>query len=815
MEYVDALKQIKAGNAMLFYGSGMASDVINLQSEKMPMSKQLADRLSPDANQDLTLASELYIEEHGEDNLINLLRDIFTTKFIENNPPSYYEVLAKENWRSIFTTNYDDSFEFASRKIGKERISVDPEMTSNDYTANSKTIIHVNGFISTLTKEKLNTTFKLTEASYLADQFIKGNWYNSFISEVQASKAIFFIGYSLSSDFDIKKIFFDFNKELKNKTFFITNSPNKILERYGNVIPEGVEKFSESLNKIPYIDIPEYAVEITNFDKFSLVEKDIKDINVNESTYKFLTFGQEDSFLLGKSLELDFNDYSIKRCLTSLKEIDNYRYVILNGDIGSGKTILSKQISFKLIQNGYDVYLLKEKFFNVEDDIDNIIKYSNSRLAFILDINFYNESILNIIRYISVKCLSAKIILTIRSNYFEDVSNDLIYKYKLFSNSETMTINTDVLADEEFDSFISLLKKNGLWSDVEDRYSAVNSNKILAKFKEESNRRLGDILLYIFNSKHIINKFRPMFNELEKNQSMLKILVCTFMLTLIGRKNITRDELYKYTDERILIEYGFQKNTYFKDVFYKEGTYISPSSSLFAKFFFKQFLNPSLLVNTLIELTQKMYSLNYSKIYRSLATYTNIQSMLPEKDKRKNIIKFYEQIRMNLPSECSNPHFWLQYAIARLAYAESELEPHLELAKKYLDTAMDLASKIKSYKTFDLETQLARYHLIYAKSNMEFKDICTENMLMGIQYLDNVTEKDPKRASFRPIQYLCDLIDKLVLDPDKMELLKLKLEKYLNRINNSRNEVKNEKSVRITKSRLDNSIKYLHIKLNS
>ena len=66
--------------------------------------------------------------------------------------------------------------------------------------------------------------------------------------------------------------------------------------------------------------------------------------------------------------------------------------------------------------------------------------------------------------------------------------------------------------------------------------------------------------------------------------------------------------------------------------------------------------------------------------------------------------------------ERNNPHFWLQYAIARLAYAELEIEPHLKLAKIYLDTGMSLAGKIKSYKTFDLETQLSRYYFMLAKS---------------------------------------------------------------------------------------------------
>ncbi|HDR1508353.1 TPA: hypothetical protein QB443_002170, partial [Pasteurella multocida] len=133
--------------------------------------------------------------------------------------------------------------------------------------------------------------------------------------------------------------------------------------------------------------------------------------------------------------------------------------------------------------------------------------------------------------------------------------------------------------------------------------------------------------------------------------------------------------------------------------------------------------------------------------------------MLPDKEKRKNIIRFYESLRV-LDKERDNPHFWLQYAIARLAYAESEVKPHLELAKQYLDTGMLLARKLTNYKTFDLETQLSRYYFMAAKESTSNNDECLSYIYTGMDYLDNVTNRDPKRASFRPIKYLCDVIEK-------------------------------------------------------
>ena len=268
-----------------------------------------------------------------------------------------------------------------------------------------------------------------------------------------------------------------------------------------------------------------------------------------------------------------------------------------------------------------------------------------------------------------------------------------------------MNLNTDLLNDVEYYDFINYLKKNGLWVNIESKYSGLSDKNIINNVRKESSSRLSDILLSIFNSEHMICKYNYLLGEIEKNKAVMKVIVCVFMLNLVGKKNISRDELFKFTDEKIVIESSFSRNPIFNEFFYKEDFYISPSSSLFAKFLLGNFKNSALLTAILIEITKKIRSLGSYKLYRRLVTYTNIQNMLPDKDKRINIINFYEGIR-DLDEERNNPHFWLQYAIARLAYAELEIEPHLKLAKTYLDTGMSLAGKIKSYKTFDLETSV-------------------------------------------------------------------------------------------------------------
>lgn len=182
--------------------------------------------------------------------------------------------------------------------------------------------------------------------------------------------------------------------------------------------------------------------------------------------------------------------------------------------------------------------------------------------------------------------------------------------------------------------------------------------------------------------------------------------------------------------------------------------------------------------------------------------------MLPEERRRASIIKFYEGIK-TIQRERENPHFWLQFAIARLAYAEIETYPHLDLAKNYLDKCFELAKQRDNYTTYDFTTQLARFHILKAKSTPK-DDIesIKSNIDNAINYLEYVTLKDPKRASFQQIKNLCDVIDKNLSIFKKDDLLAL-LNKFIIRIDSTPYSIQEEKGVRFSRERLQKLLKTL------
>ena len=139
----------------------------------------------------------------------------------------------------------------------------------------------------------------------------------------------------------------------------------------------------------------------------------------------------------------------------------------------------------------------------------------------------------------------------------------------------------------------------------------------------------------------------------------------------------------------------------------------------------------------------------YWDVYRDLASFSNIQRMLPEKNQEQLLIQFYEGLR-KIELERSNPLFWLQYAMARMNFPR---EYNLEQAEKYLTTALAIGRSRKFYTTVDIETQYSRYHLEYALHVAISAQEAYESFVRANEFLANITKIEIyKNEPFRPVR---------------------------------------------------------------
>ncbi|HCW3776262.1 TPA: hypothetical protein OXK66_000837, partial [Acinetobacter baumannii] len=159
--------------------------------------------------------------------------------------------------------------------------------------------------------------FKLTNTSYLTEQFRNSPWSEVFKRDIKSAHAIFFVGYSLY-DIDIQEIIYA-DKELKRKTFFIERSDltseeieDSELNDFGEIKNIGVIKFAEDLKNVDPLAIQDKEEFIlTSFEKMKFNQSFD---NVNDSEiFNLLLKGELNEGKLYNDLIAEKERYSIVR----------------------------------------------------------------------------------------------------------------------------------------------------------------------------------------------------------------------------------------------------------------------------------------------------------------------------------------------------------------------------------------------------------------------------------------------------------------------------------------------------------------------
>lgn len=467
MNYEQALIAARNGNAVIFYGAGFSYGLKSASGATLPTARKLAEILCQEIGinktEDLRVASKKYLKQKSPDDLIKLLKDYFLISDVAD----YYNAITSVPWRSIYTTNYDNTFEVSALKTGIRFESMDLENNPRDF-AGAKRIIHINGFINSVRPDNLNTSFKLTNTSYLTEQFRNSSWSEVFKRDIGSAHAIFFLGYSLY-DIDIQEILFA-DQQLKEKTFFIEKdsiTDDEIedlgLNEFGTIKKIGITGFSTDLNKVDPLAInSDEELIVTSFERMSLSQNSS---NINDSeVISLLLRGDLKETLLYNDLLSKMEKYNIVReglshALEGLKRKEN---LIIYGGLANGKTIFSKHISMNLYNEGYSVFELKDDFIKeyAYKEIEIILR-KNPKTLFVIE-NYTDN--LDVVSHINTsRSPEAKILLISRTHEHERTESELFYSKKIIDIQQTFEIHLDELTPKDIDKVIIFFDTYGLW----------------------------------------------------------------------------------------------------------------------------------------------------------------------------------------------------------------------------------------------------------------------------------------------------------------------------------------------------------------
>lgn len=147
-----AIKHALDGDALLFLGSGFSAGAIPVGAEKFLTGRELAIELSKlcdlePPTDELNFAAQRYRKKQGDSRLVDLLQKLFTASSVTD----AHRAIAEVPWQAIYTTNYDDVLEkaFAEKRIKISAVTCD--LDSKEHTQKKKTVVHINGFINSLT----------------------------------------------------------------------------------------------------------------------------------------------------------------------------------------------------------------------------------------------------------------------------------------------------------------------------------------------------------------------------------------------------------------------------------------------------------------------------------------------------------------------------------------------------------------------------------------------------------------------------------------------------------------------------------------
>lgn len=710
MELQDAIKHALDGNAVLFVGSGFSFGATSLSGGKPLPGRELAKELYRLADidaedSDLSNASQFYVQKFGEADLSQLCREMFTIR----SAAAHHVEIAKVPWQRIYTTNYDDLLEKSAVEAGRVITALTPADSPERYLSGGKVCLHINGLITRLGVGDLSGDFKLTFRSYLTDEFGKTAWLKVFRQDLQLAKAVIFIGYSMY-DWNLAQIVHA--EEIKEKTIFITgpdlkaNSPDALrLPHFGAVYSIGVGAFSDVLCTVRSSYEPAQAV--TEFLALEEIKMDVSsNPPTNADVEKLFLYGDVNNKLVGYTSTTESpRCYLVDRDLTrnAVRVVVEGNDVLITSDLGNGKTIVCEQVGRELSKLGWFVFKVGEDTRQARKEF-SALQGKGLSVAIIIDgyIPF-----LEFIDFVAIRRVgkNIKFILTARSHaheaYLERLENALHVP-------QVCELDANILTKSDAKSLASMIDAYGLWSEL----SSLPDIKRLRLIDLDCAGQFHQVLLRLYEAPQIASRIKDLFGAIKPE--IRKLAIAVFLVKVSGlevQKLLINDLLEKSP----LISLANSDKESVRFLWNENHGHIRLRSSVLAEYFLTSLGDASEVLSVLTGMFLMADAggqgkdpdvRKYDYFMRSVMTYSALQKMLPKHGLAVAVVRFYEDVQRTRFAN-KNPHYWLQYAIARMALQDDGLEQ----VEQYFKSAYEFARLKSGYNTYQIDNHFARLRL--------------------------------------------------------------------------------------------------------
>lgn len=749
----ESLEVIDPATSILFLGSGFSSGAENILGESLPigggLKKKFADALNLDAGRyDLmTLADEFALNKNLS--LYSAVYEIFTTTKIQ----VHQRLILAENWRRVYTTNYDDLVESSFLDAGKAINSYSFEQPK-PARLELGAIIHLHGSIRNATEDNVLEQLVLNEESYVRQHVERSVWYDEFVRDLKFCTNCFFIGYSLA-DMHVAALLMK-NKHLRNKIFFITRDLNddvfnRRVEPYGYVMPIGANGFSDLCKKLPRLPKIANPLYLRAF-KYIDPQKDKKTL-VAPTAIEILNL-------------VSFGTFNEQRCLSTLPEsryviarsvavkealalLANNKCLLVHSRLGNGKTIFLYILAHSLAEAGYQCYLCKENSEVTHRDLDALAPLRKVALIF----DSYDTAMEVIPQCANLE--NAKFVVAVRTGLQEVRMHEI--RSKLPASIGRLSLN--VLEPIDKANLKNLLNSSGVRVDGLER-------------DIDKSKDIREVVVSLYRNQAIQKRISSELSLLVSDQKSRMVMVCAHLVKWIGcdlemgfLRAVTGADPYS-----LMVSGG----EVFVDLLQFDADNVHARSAIFSEYLIKSHFETHWIMdavyNLIVEAVRRKSERTYRKIVSGLMKYSALeQAVRRDSDGHGALTKLYD--RLHRDSFVNNePLFWLQYAILMIAVDD------LGAAELFLSTAYDRAAKTPGFKTYQIDTQSLRYYLMREARDQDAIVVCYdkiyEKLLLVIPMLDDDSHRAHAVAVMKDIEpFVRARVNALSL-PQKNELVR-------------------------------------------
>lgn len=707
----DAIEKALSGHCMLFLGAGFSIGAKNILDESLPSASELKAILEKETGMKsarLEYAADDYIDKFGENQLAPLLKSQFTVKELTRGQMD----ITSFEWKRVYTTNYDNVFEQGVRKTRKEIIeTVTPSISSELCRDKSNCIVHINGSIADLTADSLLEEFKLTDRSYNYDSFMHSTWCTLLRHDIMDSDAIFFIGYSLTYDLDIKRVVS--SMDVKDKIYFITASSEpeesvNHMARYGTVHKIGTDGFAKLLMECRKRNpnIIRLSRPLICFDHVTLpkARPALNDAMVND----FLLYGKVDRsalhFCCQKQVDLDYlyaigHQESINRIFNQLDRGE--RTFVVHSYLGNGKSAFVQGLSTRLVAEGFDVYVYSHDRSTLQRELEDVFSRKSGRVVIILENYGRYKELLKLIRAFRSDQI---VILTERTPVHELQGDEVIN----LLGEDYVDIDINSLSADDRSQLVRILEHYGLWGEI----AKLTHGKKEWYIETDCNNSLRGILLKILNSPNIIDRFKGLIATMKGRERYHEVVIL-LMINSIADLNLDilmiEDALGNGAN---LSKKSFKTDENLRELIDIDNGEIRLQSALLADVLLRKVIDKEIIKNVLVKIFKNFdhqrENIDYKRVLQILLHNTTLKQIFDIWENGTGgyevMTSFYEEVRDTLFCR-NNPHYWLQYAILQLDRHD------LDMARRYFETAYSYARGRKDFDTYQIDNHYARYLL--------------------------------------------------------------------------------------------------------